>query len=142
MRDEEEYEDDAFEAPTIQDLEDEVKKNVGEFNGLIDTLGSLHDKKKALWKQIYNNAVLDRRNAYIMFGDLFSKVHGNVSDHAIHGPVLSKYMERMEKSNAQLIKLAEILDDAVTDDEDGLMDESNVYTQMEKFHGTAADKGK
>lgn len=128
------YEDEEFEAPSIQDLENEVNKNVDEFNELIDTLGSLHDKKKALWKQIYNNAVLDRRNSYIMFGDLFSKVHGNVSDHAIHGPVLAKYMERMEKSNAQLIKLAEILDDAVTADEDGILDEDNVYSQMESFH--------
>ena len=137
--DEDEYEE-AFEAPSIQELEEEAEKNVGDFNTLIDTLGSLHDKKKVLWKQIYNNAVLDRRNAYIMFGDLFSKVHGNVSDHAIHGPVLSKYMERMEKSNAQLIKLAELLDEAVAEDEDDLMDESNIYKHMENYHGK--DKGK
>lgn len=121
-----------YEPVDVSTIEEEVEKNIDDFNKLIDTLGSLHDKKKALWKQIYNNAVLDRRNAYIMFGDLFAKVYGSVADHAIHGPTLAKYLERMEKSNTQLIKLAEILDDAVSDDEDDLMNEDAVYGAMER----------
>lgn len=127
-----EEEIEGYDAPDIETIEDEVEKNIDDFNQLIDTLGSLHDKKKALWKQIYNNAVLDRRNAHIMFGDLFAKVYGSVADHAIHGPTLAKYLERMEKSNTQLIKLAEILDEAVNEDEDGLMGEDAVYEAMEK----------
>jgi len=117
---------------TPKQLEKEVQERVKNFNGIIDSLSTAHDKKKELWREIYQNAVLDRRNAYIMFTDLYTKVHGMGTEHAIHGQTLSKYMERLTKSNEQLIKLAEIIDDAVAADEDDLLqDEDSVYDQLE-----------
>lgn len=67
-------------------------------------------KIKSLWKQIYLNAISDRTNAMVAYTDLYIKCHGEPDMHAIHGQNLSKYLERMEKSNAQLIKLAEMIE--------------------------------
>ncbi len=116
---------------TPKQLESEAKKSMKDFDKLVDSLSTAHDKKKALWKQIYDNAVTDRRNAYIMFTDLYTAVHGKTTEHAIHGATLAKYIERLTKSNEQLIKLAEIIDDAVASDEDDLTNEDTMYDQLE-----------
>jgi len=129
------YDDDdsseEFLPKTPKELEKEAEKNIEDFAELLGTLSSLHDRKKSLWKQIYTNAVLDRRNAYIMFGDLYQKVHQSPTEHAVHGQTLSKYLERMNKSNEQLIRLAEILDDAVEMDEDDITDQDSFFEKME-----------
>lgn len=128
---EEEEDELSFNPITPKDLETQTNKNIRDFADLLDTLSTLHDKKKSLWKQIYENAVLDRRNAYIMYSDLYTKVHNSAAEHAIHGQTLAKYMERMNKSNEQLIKLAEILDEAVTVDEEDMTNEDAFYETME-----------
>lgn len=121
-----------FDGITPKQLEAKVKDEMENFNGLLDSLSTAHDKKKALWRQIYDNAVTDRRNSYIMFTDLYTQVHGHTSEHAIHGATLAKYMERLNKANEQLIKLAEIIDDAVNEDEDEITDESSMYDRLEQ----------
>lgn len=121
-----------FQAPNIKELDRKTEKQLLDFSALLDTLSSLEDKKKLLWRQIYENAVSDRKNAYILFGDLYKDVHNNANEHAIHGPILSKYMERMEKSNAQLIKLAEMIDDVAEAEEDWMTDEDAMYARIQK----------
>jgi hypothetical protein len=120
-----------FVPKNAKELEREAENNIDNFTKLLDTLSSLHDRKKVLWKEIYENATLDRRNAYIMFGDLYQKVHSDPTQHAIHGQNLTKYLERMSKANEQIIKLAEILDDAVEQDEEIITDEDDFYNKME-----------
>lgn len=126
---------DAYVPASPKDLETEADKNIEEFSELLGTLSSLHDKKKSLWRQIYQNAVLDRRNAHIMFGDLYQRVHGADHQHALHGQTLAKYLERMAKSNEQLLKLAEILDEAVEEDENEITDEDAFYEKVEHRNG-------
>jgi len=121
----------SFSPPDIKKLDKDTEKQLLDFSGLLDTLSSLEDKKKLLWKQIYENAVSDRKNAYILFGDLYKDVHNNSNEHAIHGAILSKYMERMEKSNAQLIKLAEMIDDASEVEEDWAGDADSMYDRIQ-----------
>jgi hypothetical protein len=116
-----------------KELDKEIKAGMKEFHDLLNSLSTLHDKKKALWRQIYENSVMDRRNAYIMFTDLYQRVHTLPTEHAIHGATLAKYMERLNKSNEQLIRLAEILEDAGAESEDGLMDHGNMYDRLEKL---------
>lgn len=79
------------------------------FVGLLDSIDTIDERLKLLWKQIYENALMDRRNAYIVWTDLFAAVHGNPEQHVIHGDHLSKYMERLTRSNDQLLKLAELV---------------------------------
>lgn len=86
-----------------------TENDLSTFVDLLDTLDSVDERLKLLWKQIYENALMDRRNAYVVWTDLFMAVHGNPEQHVIHGDHLSKYMERMEKANVQLLKLAELV---------------------------------
>jgi hypothetical protein len=85
------------------------KEDLENFSALLDSLVNIDEKLKMLWKQIYENALTDRRNAYIIWTDLYIVVQGNAENHVIHGDHLAKYMERMEKANTQLLKLAELV---------------------------------
>jgi hypothetical protein len=86
-----------------------TENDLSTFVGLLDSIDTVDERLKLLWKQIYENALMDRRNAYVVWTDLFMAVHGNPEQHVIHGDHLSKYMERMEKANVQLLKLAELV---------------------------------
>lgn len=123
-----------FKPTPPKELDQKIDRQLKDFSALLDSLSSLEEKKKSLWKQIYENAVTDRKNAYILFGDLYKNVHNNPNEHAIHGQTLAKYLERMEKSNQQLIKLAEMIDDVVESEEELLSDEDAIYDKIQKGH--------
>lgn len=92
----------------VERLEDGVKS----FNDLVDSLDSLSEQKKSLWKEVYYNAITDRRAAYVLYNDLLAGVIGQPAQHAIHGPILAKYIERVSRSNDQIIRLAELVAEA------------------------------
>jgi hypothetical protein len=92
-----------------QALVRKTEADLSTFVALLDSIDTLDERLKLLWKQIYENALMDRRNAYVVWMDLYMTVHGNPEQHVIHGDHLSKYMERMEKANTQLLKLAELV---------------------------------
>jgi len=91
------------------ELVKKTEADLATFSDLLNSIDSVDERLKLLWKQIYENALIDRRNAYTVWTDLFMAVHGNPEQHVIHGDHLSKYMERMEKANVQLLKLAELV---------------------------------
>jgi hypothetical protein len=96
----------------VEDLIDEVtKKNgkVSKFSDLLDSLANTEDKKKLLWKEIYENALNDRESAGFLFTDLLTQSKGNAANHAMFGPIMAKYLERMGKSNDQILRLAELI---------------------------------
>ena len=86
-------------------------KKVEQFSDILDQIDNASEKKKMLWKEIYENAVIDRTNAYILFTDLYTQM-GSSSDHATLGLTLTKYMERMSKSNEQLLNLSKQISDS------------------------------
>ena len=88
---------------------EENQKKVGDFADLIDSIESVDDKRKFLWKEIYQNAVTDRENAHALFIGLYQQMGGTSSEHLTIGTTLTKYLERMSKSNEQLLKLADII---------------------------------
>ena len=88
---------------------DDIKKKIGDFEELLDSIENIEGKKKQLWKEIYENAFIDRMNAYMLFTDAFTSLSGSTADHVQVGNQLAKYIERMNKANDQLIKLAEII---------------------------------
>jgi protein-arginine kinase activator protein McsA len=118
--------DDNISNKSIVDLNEELEKGKKEFKKLLDSIQNTDNGLKNLWMQIYNNAVTDRRNAYVAFGDLYVNIHGkdNGEGHITGGLILSKYLERMEKANAQLIKLSELIDKARESEDDE--EENNV----------------
>jgi|TARA_Y100000385_G_C12478866_1_gene378159 hypothetical protein len=88
-----------------------IKKEnkIKEFSDLLDGLSGTEDKKKLLWKESYQNAIDDRENASILLNDLLVTIPGNPTSHSTHGGLATKYLERMSKSNDQIIKLAELI---------------------------------
>jgi hypothetical protein len=87
----------------------EKEKKIESFSDMLSGIKDLDDKRKILWKEIYNNAVTDRENASILFTDTLIQVKGNAANHNILGPVIVKYIERMSRANDQILKLAEII---------------------------------
>lgn len=91
------------------DFADKLKKKVSEFSDMLDELSSTEDKKKLLWRQIYENALIDRENASMLFTDAWSRMSVGSSEHVALGSTLTKYLERMSKSNEQILRLAEMI---------------------------------
>lgn len=105
-----------------------LKEKFDSFSKLLNQIESVEDKKKILWREIYENAVTDRENAYIMFMKLFQVVSNNAPEHAIHGATITKYLERMNKANDQLIRLAELLQNA--EQKDGKIDSEELFRKI------------
>lgn len=91
---------------------DALKKKdlkVKKFETLLASIDGVDEKKKTLWKEIYENACVDRENASILFTDTLMQIKGNTANHTILGPIIVKYIERMSRANDQILKLAELI---------------------------------
>lgn len=89
----------------VDKKEDQIKN----FADILDNIESLEDKKKMLWKETYENAIEDREKAKLLFNDAYISMQGGVNEHMNIGSIMSKYLERMSKSNDQILKLAELI---------------------------------
>jgi hypothetical protein len=105
-------------------LKKEKQENkIKEFSDLLDSLEKTEDKKKLLWKESYQNALDDRENANILLVDLMKVSMNNSTNHLQFGSLMAKYLERMSKTNDQILKLAELIakeqesNDSVSPDE-------------------------
>lgn len=90
---------------SVDKKEDQIKN----FADILDSIESLEDKKKMLWKETYENAIEDREKAKLLFNDAYISMQGGVNEHMNIGSIMSKYLERMSKSNDQILKLAELI---------------------------------
>jgi hypothetical protein len=86
-----------------------INEKIKDFSSLLNQIETLNDKKRQLWKEIYENAISDRQNSYAMFVRLVKIVQDKSTEHAVHGRTISAYIERMSKANDQLIRLAELI---------------------------------
>jgi len=86
-----------------------LEEKIKDFSDLLQQIDGVTDKKKRLWKEIYENAVTDRQNAYVLFTTLVEMVQDKSTEHAIHGKTMATYIERMSRANDQIIKLAELV---------------------------------
>lgn len=86
-----------------------IEEKIRDFSDLLKQIDGVSDKKKKLWKEIYENAVTDRRNAYVLFSTLVDISENNSTEYAIHGKTMSTFIERMSKANDQIIRLAELV---------------------------------
>ena len=88
---------------------DKKENQIKNFADILDNIESLEDKKKMLWKETYENAIEDREKAKLLFNDAYISMQGGVNEHMNIGSIMSKYLERMSKSNDQILKLAELI---------------------------------
>ena len=111
--------------------EETMDAKMKEFGELLVSMQGLDTKKKILWREIYENAVQDRMNAYILFTEAFRSMGiASTSEHITAGPILTKYIERMNKANDQLLKLADLI--AKEEAESSKIDPNDLYNQMLK----------
>jgi hypothetical protein len=107
---------------------DDISKKTEQFGALLDSIENIEDKKKHLWREIYENAIVDRMNAYMLFTDVYTSMSGDKSDHITLGPMMAKYIERMNKANDQLIKLAELI--SKEEEKASQIDPDNLFAQI------------
>lgn len=105
----------------------EKDNKVKQFSDLLESIESLEDKRKFLWKEIYENALNDRECASFLFADLFKDLSGS-AQHAVAGTIASKYLERMSKSNDQILKLAELISKA--EEQSSKIDPEDIYNTI------------
>ena len=95
----------------LEKMEKTEKKElqIKNFADILDTLDSLEEKKKMLWKEIYEHSIEDREKAKLLFNDAYISMQGGINEHMNIGAIMSKYLERMCRSNDQILKLAELI---------------------------------
>ena len=103
---------------TIQDdtAAAKLEEHVVSFREMLEATAGLDDERRRLFQEVYENAVKDRMRASELFDDLSKCMHESATNveasHALHGQTLARYLERMHRSNEQLMKLAEMIADA------------------------------
>ena len=110
------------------DQANSINDKISEFSDLLDSLKRTEDKKKLLWKESYQNALEDRENASILVTDLLLQIRGNITNHQTYGTIISKYLERMAKSNDQILKLAEII--AKEEEKQDVISPNDIFDQI------------
>jgi hypothetical protein len=100
------------------------------FSELLESIEVSENKKKLLWKEIYDNALTDRLNAYMLFTNIYTNMGNSLADSISVGPTLAKYLERMNKSNDQLIKLAELV--AKEEEKAAVLDPEDIFKKIDK----------
>ena len=65
--------------------------------------------KEQIWNEIYQNAFQDREKASMLVTNLWKEITADPEKHALYGTTMTKYLERMSKSNDQLVKISTLL---------------------------------
>lgn len=115
-----------------EEYEKQIQEQSKDFSELLDRVTSSEDRKKSLWKKIFYNALVDRRNAFMMYADLVKQIEKDPTQHAMLGTHVAKYLERMSKANEQLIKLAEIVDSKVEAIESTMVSNDRLLDAIQK----------
>lgn len=122
---------DAKDAKKIEKLleTDKVaKKKLTEFEQILSET-DIDPKKMFLWLEVYNNAKSDRVCASALFTQAFSQLGGTSAEHVTLGPTLVKYLERMNKSNEQLLSLANLITKEL--EKQNSVDAEDIFSQIE-----------
>ncbi len=86
--------------------------------------------KAQIWNEIYQNAFQDREKASMLVTNLWKEITADPEKHALYGVTMTKYLERMSKSNDQLVKLAELMQRSDTDAVEEDVNIDDVYSQI------------
>lgn len=113
-----------------QDVVEQRKDRLDEFQKVLDSLESVKSEKKRLWHEIYENAMIEYEEAYDLYKDLKLAVKGDYHNHSLHGMLITKYLERMNKANDQFLRLAELVEKAGGGQPK--VNKSDIYDQIAK----------
>lgn len=110
------------------DGSERLKKKLEAFSDILDDLASTEEKKKLLWKEVYENALVDRENAGMLFTDAWSRMGTGSTEHVTLGATLTKYLERMSKSNEQILRLVELISKA--EEREGRVEPDDIFSSI------------
>ena len=110
------------------DSNEKKENQIKNFADILDSIDSLESKKKMLWKEIYENAIEDREKSKLLFNDAYISMQGGVNEHMNIGAIMSKYIERMSKSNDQILKLAELI--AKEEEKSEMVSTDDIFSQI------------
>jgi len=108
---------------------EESKKSIN-FANLVKSLKDLDPKKKLLWIEIYDNAVSDRERASMLFTEAYQSMGSSSAYHVALGSIMAKYLERMSKSNDQILNLADMVSKAMEREEQ--MDPDALFRKIQE----------
>lgn len=103
---------------------------IKDFSELLDEIVGVPDKKRQLWKEIYENAISDRQNAYLMFVTLVKIAQEKSTEHAVHGKTIATYIEKMSRANDQLLKLSELVEKSQKVEEEPDLDPEELFAKI------------
>tara|TARA_B100000212_G_C27342705_1_gene519946 strand:+ start:926 stop:1297 length:372 start_codon:yes stop_codon:yes gene_type:complete len=110
------------------DKNEKKEEAIKNFADILDNIGTLENKKKMLWKEIYENALEDREKSKMMFNDAYISMQGGINEHMNIGAIMSKYIERMSKSNDQILKLAELI--AKEEEKEETISDDDIFSKI------------
>ena len=110
------------------DKNEKKEEAIKNFSDILDNIGTLENKKKMLWKEIYENALEDREKSKMMFNDAYISMQGGINEHMNIGAIMSKYIERMSKSNDQILKLAELI--AKEEEKEETISDDDIFSKI------------
>jgi hypothetical protein len=118
-------------SPKIVEVnERDIEARIRDFSELLKNIESVSDKKRQLWREVYENAISDRQNAYVMFVKMVEITGKKSTEHAVHGKTIASYIERMSRANDQLIKLAELI--AKAEEKSSEIDPEDMFNRINK----------
>ena len=100
-----------------------------DFEILLENSKDLDEKKRFLWKQIYRNAVDDRASAAALFNNAYASMGQTSTDHIAMGATLVKYLEKMSKSNQQLLDLSSLINK--DEEQNSKIDPDDLFSKIE-----------
>lgn len=115
----------------VEKMIEKVSKNDLKLQKFVELLSSIEksdDKKKVLWQEIYENALHDRQQAQDLLDEARSEMMGGAYEHSTMGPTLAKYLERMNKSNEQILRLAELISSA--EEKSATLDRDDLFSKI------------
>lgn len=113
-------------------LAKEVEKqsaSLYDFEVLLDNAKKIDEKQRLLWKQIYRNAVDDRSSAAVLFEKAYATMGNQSTDHIALGATLVRYLEKMSKSNQQLLELSSLITQG--EEESMKINPDDIFRQIE-----------
>jgi len=113
----------------IPPSEIDFEKKTEEFKALLGDIEGLSNKRKSLLTEIYNNCVIDRANAHCTLQIIVEIAGNSGSDWAVHSRAIHAAIATMQKSNEQLGKLAEHINQ-LREDEDSGSSPEEIFSQI------------
>jgi hypothetical protein len=107
-----------------------LEKKIKRFSSLLSDIGESDSKLGSMWLEIYENAQRDREYANQLFNSVFEEIKVNPANHAIYGAQAAKYLERLCKSNEQILKLAELVQKNY--DNDNQINPDAIFSRIEQ----------